>query len=279
MAVSADGFYTAATSSEAEIHFIDKLGKLYWSHRIENRAASMAMSASGDYVAVGLAAGAHPGQVSLFHRAEGLVWRYITGEASVCALAIDSTGAFIAAGTEGGDLLLFHRNQKMVWKQRLEGSVSALAMSSDGSKILAGTRKGATQMLDASTAVEELRPKTEEAVELEPSLFRPLRSPLAKQGAGAPAPAQPQAAPAASGVAETGMSRQARRTLEIVVDVCLLVVLGLILTVFYFTYTTGIEPSVGITLLIFLLVVMGTLLVLLSKYVLYRPKKKGPSIY
>ncbi|MEM2870604.1 MAG: WD40 repeat domain-containing protein [Thermoplasmata archaeon] len=283
VALSADGFYTAVASSDGSVHLIDRLGKLYWSHRLESPPGSLAISPSGDYIAVGTYGGAHPGQVSFFHRTEGLLWRYITGEKTVGTVAMDSRGVFIAAGTEAEEIFLFHRNQKLVWKQRLEGPVENVTLSPDGKRLVAATGKGVVFCFDTSSIVEALRPRTEEAVELEPSLFRPMRAPPARSGLRETTGVAGQDRAGAVRVEErkeaAGLSRDARTLLEVIVDICLLVVLGLILTVFYFTYTGGIEPGVGITLLIFLLVVMGALLMMLYKYVITGPKKKEPSFY
>jgi WD40 repeat protein len=275
VAISADGFYTAAASSDAMVHFMDKLGKLYWSHRVENTVASLEMSSSGDYIIIGAAGGAHPGQVCLFHRNEGLMWRYITGQATVGSVDISSTGAFMVAGSQQEEVYLFHRNQKLVWKRKVDGFADAVAISSDGRFTAAGTMKGALSLFDNTPVVEELKARTQDEAELEIGLFRPMRT-------SAPAfeeePETPTASQASSPAAAS--TQQARTgALEAVVDACLLVVLGLIGGVVYFMYNGGIMLEQGLFILVLLLVVMGCLAYLFYTYVIRKPKKKQPSFY
>jgi WD40 repeat protein len=269
--LSTDGFYASAISSDSSVHYIDKLGKLYWSNRVENAPAAVAMSASGDLVAVGVEGGAHPGQVSLFHRSEGLLWRYITGDATVGAVDISAGGAFIAAGSQNEEVYLFHRDRKLLWKQKVEGWVDAVAMTADGNFTVAGTRKGAVYLYDNKGAVEELRPRTKDEAELEVSLFRPMRT---------AAPPAPATAAAGEEPARTGPIEVSHSVLEIVVDLCLLLVLGLLGVVYYFIIVKTIDQDLGLMLLFFLLITMAFLLMLFYKYVVRKPgKSRGRSFY
>jgi len=265
--ISSDGFYTAASTSDSNVHFLDKLGKLYWSNRVDNTPASMAMSSSGDLVAVGIEGGAHPGAVSLFHRNEGLLWRYHTGDATVGALDMTANGAFLAAGSQNGEIYLFHREQKLLWKRPVDGWVDALALSSDGNYTVAGTRKGNVYLFDNRAAVGEFRPKTRDELELEVSLFRPMRTaPAAAPEGPAPAAARPEGA--------------SRTAMEIVVAICLLVVLGLLATVYILMVMGTIGQVMGVALLIFLLVVMVILIGVFYRFVLSRGgQSKNRSFY
>jgi WD40 repeat protein len=274
LCLSTDGFYAAAASSDSTVHYLDKLGKLYWSNKVENAPAALAMSASGDIVAVGIEGGAHPGQVSLFHRNEGLLWRYITGDATVGAIDISTNGAFIAAGSQNGEVYLFHRAQKLLWKQSVEGWVDAVAVTPDGNFTVAGTRQGAVYLYDNRAAVEEFRPKTREEAELELSLFRPMRT------AAPPEPAEEAGATTAAREIAAEAEERSISALEIVVDVCLLAVLGLLALVYYFIIIKTISQDLGLIMLFLLLFVMASLLLLFYKYVLRKPgKSKGKSFY
>jgi WD40 repeat protein len=276
VAVSTDGFYTAAVSADSTVHFLDKLGKLYWSHRTENIAAALAMSPSGDYLLVGTEGGTHPGQVCLFHRNEGLMWRYITGEATVGAVDISSTGAFMAAGSRQQEVYLFHRNSKLIWKAAVNGAVDTIAISSDGRFTAAGTRTGAVYLYDNTSAVEELNVSTQEEVELDSGFFRVMRT---RQGA--TTGNEEDGSPEQSGAASADKTAETRpgtiTMLEGIVDLCLLVVLGLIGGVVYFMFHKDIALEQGLILLLFLLVVMVFLAYLFSTYVLFKPRKKRPT--
>jgi WD40 repeat protein len=275
VAISADGFYIAAAPSDSSLQYMDKLGKLYWSHRIENNISAMDMSSSGDYIFVGAEGGSHPGQVALFHRTEGLLWRYITGQAAVGSAAISSTGAFMAAGSQNDEVFLFHRNQKLAWKTRLDGPVDAVAISPDGMFTVAGTRKGTVYFFDNTPVAQELKPQTQEQAELDVNLFRPMRMaapafeeepepPVATMG---PSPRVEEAVPARA------------RIMEAVVEICLLVVLLLVGGVVYIMYRRDIGLEQGMVILVALLVVMVSLAYIFYAHVVSRPRKKGPSFY
>ena len=275
VAISTDGFYIAAAPSDATVQYMDKLGKLYWSHRLENTASALSMSSSGDFLLAGTEGGTHPGQVCLFHRNEGLMWRYITGQSTVGAVDISSTGAFMAAGSQQDEVFLFHRNQKLVWKRTVDGRADAVAISSDANYTAAGTRKGAVYLLDNTAAVEELKAKTQEEQELEIGLFRTMRT-------ATPAfedEPESAAAPASTGPAEDAERATKASALEVVVDICMLVVLALIGGVVYFMYMKNIELQQGLLLLLFLLIVMGLLAYLFYAYVILKPNRKKRSFY
>ena len=273
--ISTDGFYIAAAPSDATVQYMDKLGKLYWSHRVDNTVSALDMSSSGDYIFIGAEGGTHPGQVCLFHRNEGLMWRYITGQATVGSAVISSTGAFMAAGSQQEEVHLFHRDQKLVWKTKLDGPVDAVAISPDGMITVAGTRKGTIQLFDNAPAVEELKALTQERPELDAGLFRPMISaaPAFEEEPENPAASQaPAAPPTDAQMARTG-------AMEAVVDACLLVVLGLIAGVVYFMYHQDIGLGQGLFILIALLVVMAFLAYMFYAHVRTRPRKKRPSFY
>jgi len=275
VAISTDGFYITAAPSDATLQYIDKLGKLYWSHHIENAVSALDMSSSGDYIFIGAEGGTHPGQVGLFHRTEGLMWRYITGQAAVGAVSMSSTGAFMAAGSQNEEVFLFHRNQKLVWKTKLDGPVDAVAISPDGMFSVAGTRKGTVHLFDNSPAAEELKSLTQEQQELDVSFFRPIRGvapafeeePEPPAATMAPAPQLEEAVPAKA------------RIMEAVVEICLLVVLALVGGVVYIMYRREIGFEQGFGILVALLVVMVFLAYLFYAHVVSQPKRKRPSFY
>jgi len=275
VAISTDGFYIAAAPSDATVQYMDKLGKLYWSHRVENNISALDMSSSGDYIFIGGEGGTHPGQVGLFHRTEGLMWRYITGQATIGAASISSTGTFMAAGSQQEEVFLFHRNQKLVWKTKLDGPVDAVAISPDGMVTVAGTRKGTVLMFDNTPAVEELKALTKDQQELDVTLFRPMRSaaPAFEEEPDAQAAPQPLSAQAVEAAgAKTSV-------MEAVVDACLLVVLGLIGGVVYFMYHGDVGLWQGLVILVALLVLMAFLAYMFYAHVVSKPKKKRPSFY
>ncbi|MFW6185749.1 MAG: WD40 repeat domain-containing protein [Halobacteriota archaeon] len=91
-AVSPDGSYIAAGSSDGNIYFFDRKGKLLWTYRTGGYVWGVSISCDGKLVA----AGSSDGHIYLLNIKGDLLWSYKTS-GDVMDVSLSADGAYMAA--------------------------------------------------------------------------------------------------------------------------------------------------------------------------------------
>lgn len=93
-AVSPDGSYIAAGSSDGRIYFFNRKGKLLWTYRTEGYVWGVSISSDGKLIA----AGSSDGKIYLLNIRGELLWSYKTS-GDVMDVSIASDGSYLAAAS------------------------------------------------------------------------------------------------------------------------------------------------------------------------------------
>ncbi|HIE23116.1 MAG TPA: hypothetical protein EYP68_02680 [Candidatus Korarchaeota archaeon] len=138
LSISLDDRYVVVGSLFVEegvgrVCLIDRDGNIVWDY-MANFPISIAVSASGEYIAVGV------GSEGIFYlsRKGELVWSYEI-EGFYLDVQISSDGSSIAVSTSNGDVYYFNGEGKKLWNYRFSSQFIPISMSSDGSFIAVGS--------------------------------------------------------------------------------------------------------------------------------------------
>lgn len=101
-AVSPDGSYIVAGSSDGNIYFLNSKGKLLWTYQTKGYVWGVTASSDGKLVV----AGSSDGHIYLFNISGGLLWDYKTS-GDVMEVSISSDGSYIAAASLDMNIYLF----------------------------------------------------------------------------------------------------------------------------------------------------------------------------
>ncbi len=125
-----------------------------WSYDTGNGVGSVAISADGEYIAVG----SGNDTVYLFDKDSSTpLWSYDTGS-YVYSVAISADGEYIAAGSEDGRVYLFNKDSSTpIWSYETGSSeapegVHSVAISADGEYIAAGSYDNKVYLFDKDSS-------------------------------------------------------------------------------------------------------------------------------
>lgn len=141
VAISDNGNYTAAASSDGYLYLLNKSKKLMWKVQTESTPLKVAISSDGSKVFVG-----DESKVYLYNKTGDMMWEFYAGD-NVEDLAITSRGDRIAVGSLNHYIYLLNGEGGMLWKYRANAPVMSVAISGNGGLIAAGSSRGITYML------------------------------------------------------------------------------------------------------------------------------------
>ena len=125
-----------------------------WKNKTEGWVKSVAVSASGDYIA----AGSYDGNVYLFDKSGKALWKYKTKRRAdmVVSVSVSRSGEYIAVGTNDGDVYLLNREKKNLWTFKTEGRFNAamcVDVLGEGDGAVVGCYDAHIYLLDKKGAV------------------------------------------------------------------------------------------------------------------------------
>jgi outer membrane protein assembly factor BamB len=132
VAVSRDGSMIFA-GSMSSVHLYNKTGAEQWSYLIGDEIVDLAVTPSGDRIAVG----SLNHYVYMLNDVGGILWKYKTN-APVFSVAISSDGKYVAAGTSGSITYLLTEDGNLLWEYISRGSIDGVGIL--GTQVLSGER-------------------------------------------------------------------------------------------------------------------------------------------
>lgn len=142
VAISDNGNYTAAASSDGYLYFTNKSKKLMWKVQTESTPLKVAISSDGSKIFVG-----DESKVYLYNKTGDVQWGFFVGDETV-DLAVTPAGNRIAVGSLNRYVYLLNGAGGILWKYRTDAPVMSVAISSDGKYIAAGSTRGIMYMLN-----------------------------------------------------------------------------------------------------------------------------------
>lgn len=142
VAISDDGNYTAAASSDGYVYLLNKSKKLMWRVETDDTPLKVAISSDGNEIFVG-----DESKVYLYNRSGDVIWEFQIGD-SITDIAATPSGDRIAVGSLDYYIYLLSMQGGMLWKYKANAPVMSVAISSDGRFIAAGTSGSITYMLN-----------------------------------------------------------------------------------------------------------------------------------
>ena len=141
VAVSDDGNYTAAASSDGYVYFLNNSKKLMWRVKTDSTPLKVAVSSDGSLIFVG------DGSILyLYNKTGDVQWEFLVGDETV-DLAVTPSGNRIVVGSLNHHVYMFNVEGGILWKYKTNAPVLSVAISSDGKYVAAGTSSSITYML------------------------------------------------------------------------------------------------------------------------------------
>lgn len=159
VAISADGNYIVAGTSNEYIHLFDKSSSVpLWSYQADEEVTSVAISADGKYII----AGSDDFKVYFFNNSietsKKAMWIYDSLSFSITSVVISSNGRYAAAINDGESLYIFDTNNVSdpLYREFIDPSFTSLAISSDGNHIACGKENDIIQYYNTTYKEDKL---------------------------------------------------------------------------------------------------------------------------
>lgn len=141
VAISDDGNYTAAASSDGYLYLLNKSKELSWKVKTEITPLKVAISSDGSKIYVG-----DESNVYLYNGTGDLQWEFRAGD-EIVDLAVTPRGDRVVVGAVDRNIYLLNAVGGILWKYPANAPVFSVAISGDGKYIAAGTSGSITYML------------------------------------------------------------------------------------------------------------------------------------
>ncbi len=149
-----DSILVAGTQTEKNgaIHMLDRTGKLLWKYKTPEPVSTAALTAKGEYIAVGC-----EDKNLLYFDKSGRIplWRQEVAS-RIKSIAISGDGAFVVTGSDDGNMQFFDSNRKVrkfVWKHRCENAVGTVGITDSGEFSFCGSDDGRVNFFDKTGQV------------------------------------------------------------------------------------------------------------------------------
>ncbi|MEE8401246.1 MAG: PQQ-binding-like beta-propeller repeat protein, partial [Candidatus Hydrothermarchaeaceae archaeon] len=142
VAISGEGNYTVAASSDGYLYLLNKSKKLMWKEQTESPPLKVAISSDGGRIFAG-----DESIVYLYNKTGHRMWEFSEGE-SILDLDTTPGGDFVLVGSQSYYVYLLDKDGDLVWKYRTNAPVMSVSISGSGGLITAGSTRGSTYLFN-----------------------------------------------------------------------------------------------------------------------------------
>ncbi len=127
----------SVSSEDGSFYFFDRSGNLKWKCQTKGKCEDVASTYNGDCT-VG---GSDDSHVYFVDKNGKLLWKYKTG-GWVRRVSISSNAETIAAASMDKNAYVFDKNGRMLWKYKVGSWINSIITTSNGKYIISGSKKG-----------------------------------------------------------------------------------------------------------------------------------------
>lgn len=142
VAISGEGNYTVAASSDGYLYLLNKSKKLMWKEQTKSPPLKVAISSDGERIFAG-----DESSVYLYNKTGHMKWEFSEGE-NIMDLDTTPGGDFVLVGSQSYYVYLLDKEGDIVWKYRTNAPVMSVSISGSGELITAGSTRGSTYLFD-----------------------------------------------------------------------------------------------------------------------------------
>jgi hypothetical protein len=151
LAITHDSRFVIAVSSDGQVLFFDRAGRLLWNGRAQDKLYSLALAERTEYLLVD-----STNSVQLWNYAGQLLTTY-TFEHNVQAIGIAPDSSLIAISDASGNVSAYGTGGQRLFQCDLTGAILSLKVSSDGPLVFAASADGRLTALDRTGEIRWTR--------------------------------------------------------------------------------------------------------------------------